>query len=89
MITHRVECCPSCQHDLRCADALQVERRQVVELPRKRLVVVEHQAERKCCPSCQEIILAPFPPEVTAPVQYGPALGAFAVYLVRASVAAL
>jgi transposase len=80
---HRVESCPACQHNLRPIDALQVERRQVIELPLKRVVVVEHQAERKCCPNCQQVVLAPFPPEVTAPVQYGPALGALAVYLVQ------
>lgn len=83
VIPHRVECCPTCQHDLCAVGVLQVERRQVVELPRKRVIVVEHQAERKCCPHCQEVILAPFPVEVTAPVQYGPALGALAVYLVQ------
>jgi hypothetical protein len=45
----------------------------VVELPPRRVVVIEHQAERKCCPACQEVLLAPFPADVTAPVQYGPA----------------
>jgi transposase len=83
VISHRVQTCPACQHDLREVAALQVERRQVVELPPKRVVVIEHRAERKCCPACQEVILAPFPAEVTAPVQYGPALGALAVYLVQ------
>jgi len=83
VLVHRVESCPTCQQDLRTIEALQVERRQVVELPRKRVVVIEHQAERKWCPHCQEVILAPFPAPVTAPVQYGPALGALAVYLVQ------
>lgn len=83
VISHAVETCPACQHDLRAVPALQVERRQVVELPPKRLVVIEHQAERKCCPACQEVIVAPFPEQVSAPVQYGPALGALAVYLVE------
>lgn len=83
VLLHRVESCPACASDLRSVNALQVERRQVIELPRKRVVVIEHQAERKCCPHCQEVILAPFPEEITAPVQYGPALGAVAVYLVQ------
>jgi transposase len=83
VINHGVETCPACQHDLREVPVLQLERRQVVELPPKRVVVIEHQAERKCCPACQEVILAPFPADVTAPVQYGPALGALAVYLVQ------
>jgi hypothetical protein len=83
VIGHRVETCPACQHDLRDVAALQVERRQVIELPPKRVVVIEHQAARKCCPACQEVILAPFPADVTAPVRHGPALGALAVYLVQ------
>src|SRR6516165_3872828 len=39
VIGHRVETCPACQHDLRDVAALQVERRQVIELPPKRVVV--------------------------------------------------
>jgi len=83
VISHGVESCPACQHDLREVPVLQMERRQVVELPPKRVAVIEHQAERKCCPACQEVILAPFPADVRAPVQYGHALGALAVYLVQ------
>ena len=83
VISHVVETCPACQHDLRAVPVLQMERRQVVEVPPKRVMVIEHQAERKCCPACQEVILAPFPAEITAPVQYGPALGALAIYLVQ------
>jgi len=66
-----------------------VERRQVVDLPPKRVVVIEHQAEQKWCPACQQISNASFPLDVRAPVQYGAALGAVGVYLVRASVVAL
>ncbi len=62
---------------------LQVERRQVVDVPTPRLWVAEHQAEQKQCPACQHITVASFPPEVAAPVQYGPRLGAMAVYLVQ------
>jgi len=83
VISHPVETCPACQQDLREVAALQVERHQVVELPPKRVMVIEHQAECKCCPACQEVILAPFPADVTAPIHYGPALGALAVYLVQ------
>jgi hypothetical protein len=35
--------------------------RQVFALPPKRVVVIEHQAQQKCCPSCQQISTAPFP----------------------------
>lgn len=53
------------------------------DIPPKRLVVLEHQAEQKYCPHCQQITKAPFPSQVSAPVQYGPAFGALAVYLVQ------
>ncbi len=62
---------------------LQIERRQVVDVPTPRLLVQEHHAEQKQCPSCQQITAAPFPPGVEAPLQYGMRLGAIAVYLVQ------
>lgn len=83
VVNYQIEICPACQHDLRTVPVLQLERRQVVEMPPKRVVVIEHQAERKCCPACQEVILASFPADVTAPIQYGRSLGALAVYLVQ------
>ena len=83
ILVHGVEQCGHCQHDLHTVEALQVERRQVVDLPPRRVEVTEHQAERKCCPVCQQVTLASFPPGVQAPVQYGPALSAVAVYLVQ------
>jgi len=83
VIVHPVEHCQHCQRDLREVESLQVERRQVLDLPPKRVVVIEHQAQRKCCPSCHEMSSAPFPQDVRAPVQYGAALGAVGVYLVQ------
>ncbi len=83
VIVHPVEHCQHCQRDLREVASLAVERRQVLDLPPKRIVVIEHQAEAKCCPSCQQISSAPFPQDVCAPVQYGAAVGAVGVYLVQ------
>ena len=74
VIVHTVERCQHCQRDLREVESLQVERRQVLDLPPKRVVVIEHQAQHKCCPACQQISSAPLPADVRAPVQYGPAL---------------
>ena len=83
VIMHAVEQCVHCQRDLREIESLQVERRQVIDLPVKRVLVIEHQAEQKCCPTCQQISSGTFPENVSAPVQYGAALGAIAVYLVQ------
>jgi transposase len=83
VIVHPVECCQHCQRDLRGVASLAVERRQVLDLPPKRVLVIEHQAHQKCCPACQQISLATFPDDVRAPVQYGAAIGAVGVYLVQ------
>ena len=83
VIVHAVEHCQHCQQDLREVNNLQVERRQVIDLPPKRVLVIEHQSEQKCCPNCQQISTAPFPADVRAPVQYGAAFGAVGVYLVQ------
>jgi transposase len=83
VIVHAVDHCQHCQQDLRAVASLYVERRQVIDLPAKRVQVIEHQAQQKCCPACQQISLAAFPEDVRAPVQYGAAIGAVGVYLVQ------
>jgi len=83
IIQQQVERCEVCQHDLHAVAACGAERRQVVDLPSPRLVVREYRAEQKQCPHCQQITIAAFPAGVQAPVQYGPNVGATAVYLVE------
>jgi transposase len=83
VIVHAVEQCEHCQRDLRAVESLTVERRQVIDLPPKRVLVIEHQAQQKCCPTCQQISSALFPENVSAPVQYGAAFGAVGIYLVQ------
>jgi transposase len=83
IIVHPVETCMQCQADLRAVAALQVESRQVLDLPPKRLLVIEHQTQQKVCPYCASVTKAPFPEGITAPIQYGPALGAVGVYLTQ------
>jgi transposase len=73
--------CQHCQADLSTAAVASIERRQVVDVPLPRLQVTEYQAEGKQCPHCQRATRAAFPQAVTAPVQYGPRVGATAVYL--------
>src|SRR5258707_5338514 len=83
VIVHAVDRCEQCQADLRQVPASRVERRQVVDVPPVRLLVREHHSEQKQCPQCQQVIVAAFPVEVRAPVQYGPRIAAMAVYLVQ------
>lgn len=83
VIVHAVLSCEQCQHDLSGEPAFFVERRQVVDLPPKRVVVIEHQAQAKACPHCHQISQATFPAGVAAPVQYGPAFAAVGVYLTQ------
>jgi len=77
---HRVEVCEHCGRSLSDRHPDYVEKRQVHDLPPRRLVVTEHQAERKRCP-CGHMNKASFPEGVDAPVHYGPRARAAAVYL--------
>lgn len=81
VIPHLPEVCGGCGSPLTAAQEVGRERRQVVEIPRPRPEVTEHQAVQKLCPKCQTVTAGEFPPEVTQPVQYGPRAKAAAVYL--------
>ena len=83
IIELQVDRCEACQHELHAVAACGRERRQVVDLPSPRLMVREYRAEQKQCPHCQQITIAAFPAGVQAPIQYGPNVGATAVYLVE------
>jgi transposase len=83
IITHAVSTCSACQLDLQNVAAQEIERRQVFDVPPKRVLVIEHQAEQKVCPDCQSVTTACFPEGVSAPVQYSPAFGAIGVYLTQ------
>ncbi len=80
-VIHSVETYGCCQRDVRSVPPLVVERRHVLDLPPKRLIVVEHRAEQKICPRCHAITGVVFPEGISAPVQYGPAFGALGVSL--------
>jgi transposase len=58
--------------------------RQVFDLPEPRpLVVTEHRAHDCRCAACGTQTRAPYPDGVAAPVQYGPRIGAFVLYLLH------
>jgi transposase len=78
---HRWANCPYCQQDLSEAPVLEVERRQVFDVPLVLIEVTEHQVPVLCCPNCQKRVQAAFPADVAQPVQYGERLKAQAVYL--------
>jgi len=81
VVRHTPSVCAGCGASLAIAPEVQRERRQVIEIPKPRPEVTEHQTVQKACPVCQTVTVGEFPPEVTQPVQYGPRTKAAAVYL--------
>lgn len=80
VIHHEPQACSGCGADLAGGSVLGVERRQVFDLPRRRLDVTEHRAEARRC-GCGRTTKATFPPAAKAPACYGPGVRALAVYL--------
>jgi transposase len=83
VVEHRPAVCAQCQTPLDEAEVVLRERRQVLDLPRVRLTVTEHQALHVRCAACQAVSVGAFPAEAPSRAQYGPRLRAFAVYLVQ------
>lgn len=80
IIPHKCTGDCQCGRSLKYAKKVNVEKRQVFDLPPIKIEVTEHQAEVVEC-RCGRKHTAPFPGEVTAPVQYGKGISALAVYL--------
>ena len=78
---YSVERCAQCQASLEKTAIQRIEKRQEYELPPIRLLVIEYQAEVKCCPECGCENQAEFPAGITQPTQYGPDFKALLVYL--------
>lgn len=80
VLAHRPQRCAGCGDDLADAEIVGCERRQVFDLPKRRLEVTEHQAESRRC-GCGQTTKAAFPPEAKASATYGPLVRAVGVYL--------
>lgn len=78
---HAPEHCSGCGASLVDVAPCRTERRQVFDLPPMAWEVTEHQVQEKRCPGCGASCCGQFPAQVSQPVQYGPRLQAFLVYL--------
>jgi transposase/uncharacterized coiled-coil protein SlyX len=76
---HPPACCGVCGVDLSDAEVVDVEVRQVFDLPSRRLEVTEHQAETRRC-GCGHTTKAGFPADARAQACYGPRMRAVGVY---------
>jgi transposase len=81
VVAHPVSACAGCGQDLSAVPVTAVEKRQVFELPPLKLEATEHQAALKICPQCAQETRGRFPLDVRQPVQYGPRVKGFLVYL--------
>jgi transposase len=80
VIRHVPDRCQRCGAELADAEVEGVEARQVFDLPRLRLLVREHRAERRQC-TCGTTTQAAFPTEARAAACYGPGVRALCCYL--------
>jgi len=84
VVDHYPPACSGCGAGLDQDTSVSHSARQVFDLPDPRpLVVTEHRAHDCRCAACGAQTRAPFPDGVNAPVQYGPRIGAFVLYLLH------
>src|SRR4051812_34975134 len=81
VVVHEPGACAGCGAELPTAQRpAAVARRQVFDIPKITVRVVEHRLVSRRC-RCGTLTQAPGPAGITAPVQYGPHAAAIAVYL--------
>jgi transposase len=84
VVDHFPPSCTACGAAVTPAMSVGHSARQVFDLPEPRpLVVTEHRAHDCVCAGCGAHTRAPFPDGVNAPVQYGPRIASFVVYLLH------
>ena len=83
-----VEHCARCGEDLRHIESHTTERRTRIDIVFEK-TLTHLDAERKHCPRCHTDTRAPFPSDMSAPVQYGDGLKAYVVHLLVAQMLSL
>jgi len=84
IVDHFPPSCTACGAAVTPAMSIGHRARQVFDLPEPRpLVVIEHRAHDCLCAGCGAHSRAWFPDGVNAPVQYGPRVAAFVIYLLH------
>jgi transposase len=78
---HHLEKCSECDATLVDVVAHAFEKRQVFEIPKPKLDVIEHRGEKKICRCCGKESVARFPAGVERPVQYGARAKGLITYL--------
>jgi transposase len=81
VVSHTACACEHCLVPLDPKSATGVEKRQVFDLPERRLLVTEHQASVYQCEGCRGVTKAAFPEGVVSAAQYGDRFKAAAIYL--------
>lgn len=82
VVIHRPVTCRHCQARLLDSSLpVTCSRRQIFEMPEPSVFVTEHRAATLVCSCCGHETSAAFPEGIEHPVQYGPNLLGFAVYL--------
>ena len=81
VVEHAATLCRHCCAGLDAGTVVGAEKRQVFDLPERRIEVTEYRAAIHCCPNCRGETRAAFPEGVISPAQYGERFKAAAIYL--------
>lgn len=80
IVDHRPQACSGCGSGLEGSAEQGYQRRQVVEVPPVKPVIIEHRAHSYMC-GCGTVTTADFPDPARAPVTYGPRARSIVAYL--------
>ncbi len=81
LLVHAPQSCRLCGSSLGGSEVARTERRQVYDLPPRKVEVTEHLAQTRVCRRCGAENKAEFPAGLKAPVQYGAGVKSVAAYL--------